>query len=73
MHTVELIGEIDLLPQESYSKVENFVKQLIASDQFTEKEGAFRTFMDKMNLVEKLVQGNGCYSEEDVEKELDKI
>jgi hypothetical protein len=53
MHTVELIGEIDLLPQESYSKVENFVKQLIASDQLTEKEGAFRTFMDKMNLAEK--------------------
>lgn len=73
MLTAELTRKIDLLPQESYIKVENFVEQLIASEQLTEKESAFRTFMDKMNLAEKSVQENGYYSEEEVEKELDKI
>ncbi len=73
MLTAELTRKIDLLPQESYLKVENFVEQLIASDQLTEKERAFRTFMDKMNLAEKSVQENGYYSEEEVEEKLDKI
>lgn len=63
---------IDLLPKESYIKVENFVEQLIAMNEHSDKEGAFKTFMDKMNLAEKSVQENGYYSEE-VEKELDKI
>ena len=36
--------KIDLLPRESYIKVENFVEQLIASDQHSDKERAFRTF-----------------------------
>ena len=56
MLTAELTRKIDLLPRESYIKVENFVEQLIALDQHTEKESAFRTFMDKMNLAEKSVQ-----------------
>ena len=73
MLTAELTRKIDLLPQESYLKVENFVEQLIASDQHSDKERAFRTFMDKMNLAEKSVQENGYYSEEEVEEELDKI
>ncbi len=73
MLTAELTRKIDLLPQESYIKVENFVEQLIASDQHSDKEDAFRTFMDKMNLAERSVQENGYYSEEEVEKELDKI
>ncbi len=73
MLTAELTRKIDLLPQESYIKVENFVEQLIASDQNSDKEDAFRTFMDKMNLAERSVQENGYYSEEEVEKELDKI
>ncbi len=73
MLTAELTRKIDLLPQESYLKVENFVEQLIASDQLTEKERAFRTFMDKMNLAEKSVQENGFYSEKEVEEQLDKI
>lgn len=34
----------------------NFVEQLIASNQHSDKESAFRTFMDKMNLAEKSVQ-----------------
>lgn len=73
MITAELTRKIDLLPREAYIKVENFVEQLIALDQHTEKESAFRTFMDKMNLVEKSVQENGYYFEEEVEEELDKI
>ena len=73
MLTAELTRKIDLLPRESYIKVENFVEQLIALNQQTEKESAFRTFMDKMNLAEKSVQENGYYSEEEAEEELDKI
>lgn len=73
MRTAELTRKIDLLPQESYIKVGNFVEQLIASDQHSDKESAFRTFIDKMNLAERSVQENGYYSEEEVEKELDKI
>ena len=73
MLTAELTRKIDLLPRESYIKVENFVEQLIALNQQTEKESAFRTFMDKINLAEKSVQENGYYSEEEVEEELDKI
>ena len=73
MLTAELTRKIDLLPQESYIKVENFVEQLIALNQHSDKEDAFRTFMDKMNLAERSVQEHGYYSEEEVEKELDKI
>lgn len=73
MLTAELTRKINLLPQESYIEVENFVEQLIASNQRSDKESAFRTFMDKMNLAEKSVQENGFYSEEEVEEELDKI
>ena len=62
MLTAELTRKIDLLPQESYLKVENFVEQLRDSDQYTEKERAIRTFMDKMKLAEKSVQENGFYS-----------
>ena len=43
MLTAELTRKIDLLPRESYIKVENFVEQLIALNQQTEKESAFRT------------------------------
>lgn len=73
MLTAELTRKIDMLPRESYVKVENFVEQLIALNQHSEKEEAFRTFMNKMNLAEKSVQKNGYYSEEEVEEELDKI
>lgn len=73
MLTAELTKKIDLLPRESYIKVENFVEQLIALDQHNKKESAFRTFMDKMNLAEKSVQENGYYSEEEVEEELDQV
>ena len=73
MLTAELTRKIDLLPRESYIKVENFVEQLITLNQQTEKESAFRIFMDKMTLAEKSVKENGYYSEEEVEEELDKI
>ena len=36
-------------------------------------ENAFKIFMDKMDSAEKSVQEYDCYSEEKVEKELDKI
>ena len=65
--------KIDLLPQESYNKVESFVEQLIALNNQTNKENAFKTFMDKMAVAEKSVQENGYYSEDEVEEELDKI
>lgn len=73
MLTAELTRKINLLPKESYIKVENFVEKLIALNEHSDKEGAFKTFMDKMNLAEKSVQENGYYSEEEVEKELDII
>lgn len=73
MLTTELTRKIDLLPRESYIKVENFLELFIASDQHSEKESAFRTFMDKMNLAEKSVQENGYYSEEEVKAVLDKV
>lgn len=65
--------KIDLLPQEAYDKVENFVEQLIALNTQANKESAFKTFMDKMNAAEKSVQENGYYSQEEVEEELAKI
>ena len=73
MITAELTKKIDLLPQESYNKVESFVEQLIALNNQTNKENAFKTFMDKMAVAEKSVQENGYYSEDEVEEELDKI
>ena len=73
MITAELTRKIDLLPQESYDKVEDFVEQLIALDTQANKENAFKAFMDKMAAAEKSVQENGYYSEEEVEEELAKI
>lgn len=71
MITAELTRKINLLPQESYSMVENFVEQLI--DANNQRDRAFRTFMGKMDAAEKSVQEHGCYSEEEVEEELAKI
>ncbi len=71
MITAELTQKINLLPQESYDMVENFVQQLL--DKNSKKECAFQTFMDKMNAAERSVQEHGYYSEEEVEEELAKI
>lgn len=65
--------KIDLLPQESYNKVESFAEQLIAVNRQANKETAFKTFMDKMAAAEKSVQEDGYYLEEEVEEELAKI
>lgn len=73
MITAELTRKIDLLPQESYDKVECFVEQLIALNARDEKEKAFKIFMSKMSAAEKSVQEKGFYSEEEVEGELEKI
>lgn len=73
MITAELTRKIDLLPQEAYNKVENFVEQLIALDRQAIKESAFKAFMDRMNAAEKSVQEKGYYSEEEAEAELGKI
>ena len=73
MITSEWTRIIDLLPQESYNKVESFVEQLIVLNDQTNKENAFKTFMDKMDAAEKSIQENGYYSEDEVEEELDKI
>ena len=72
MITAELTRKIDLLPQESYRKVESFVEQLLLDTQ-ENKENAFQTFMEKMNAAEKSVQEKGLFSEEEVEEELAKI
>ena len=72
MITAELTRKIDLLPQESYRKVESFVEQLLLDTQ-ENKENAFQTFMEKMNAAEKSVQEQGLFSEEEVEEELAKI
>lgn len=71
MITAELTQKINLLPQESYDMVENFVQQLL--DTNSKKERAFQTFMHKMNAAERSVQEHGYYSEEEVEEELAKI
>lgn len=44
--------------------MDNFEERLIALNQHSDKESAFRSFMNKMNLAEESVQGNGCYLEE---------
>lgn len=71
MITAELTRKINLLPEESYSKVESFVEQLIDANSL--KDSAFKAFMEKMRAAEKSVQEHGFYSEEEVEKELAKI
>ncbi|MBD5451981.1 MAG: hypothetical protein HDR25_05010 [Lachnospiraceae bacterium] len=73
MITAELTKKIDLLPLESYRKVESFVEQLIVSDIQLGKEKAFQVFMDKMNVAEKSMEENGYYTEEEAEEELAKI
>ena len=73
MITAELTRKINLLPQESYDKVENFVEQLFAYSVQAKKENAFRMFMEKMNAAEKSVEEHGFFTEEEVEEELAKI
>ncbi|MCI9175319.1 MAG: hypothetical protein HFH49_10320 [Lachnospiraceae bacterium] len=73
MITPELVKKIDLLPAESYHRVESFVDQIIDLNMQDRREDAFRIFMNKMDKSEKSVLENGFYSEEEVEKELEKI
>ena len=73
MTTAELTKKINLLPQESYKKVENFVEQLLQSNTQMKRENAFKLFMNKMEAAEKSVQTEGYYSEEEVEKELSQV
>lgn len=73
MITAELTRKINLLPQESYDRVESFVEQLLMINTQIQKEKAFKTFMEKMNAAEKSVQEQGYFTEEEVEEELAKI
>ncbi len=73
MITAELTKKIDLLPQESYQKVERLVEQLLQSNAQGKKERAFKVFMEKMDAAEKSVQEEGYFLEGEVEKELEKI
>lgn len=73
MITAELTRKINLLPGDSYRKVENFVEQLLSSEERSRKTSAFRTFMEKMDVAEKSVKEQGYYTEEEVEEELLKI
>ena len=73
MITAELTRKINLLPQESYERVESFVEQLLLINTQAKKESAFKTFMEKMNAAEKSVQEQGYFTEEEVEEELNNI
>ena len=73
MITAELTRKINLLPQESYDRVESFVEQLLMMNAQGKKESAFRAFMEKMNAAEKSVQEQGYFTEEEAEEELAKI
>ena len=73
MITAELTRKINLLSQDSYDMVENFVEQLLSLNAQAKRESAFRLFMEKMNIAEKSVQEQGYFTEEDVEEELAKI
>ena len=73
MITAELTRKIDLLHQESYDKVKNFVEQLLRINAREKRESAFRTFMERMSAAEKSVQEQGVFTEEEVEEELEKI
>ena len=52
---------------------ESFVEQYAVLGNRGNKESAFSIFMDKMTVAEKSVREFGCYSEDEVEEELDKI
>lgn len=41
--------------------------------EITDREQAFKIFMEKMNDAEQSIRENGYYSEEEVEEELAKI
>ena len=73
MLTTDLAKQIDLLPQDSYRKVENFVEQLLQLNAQTKKDRAFQTFMDKMSVAEKSVVEYGILTEEEGEEVLAKI
>ena len=73
MITAELTRKIDLLPQESYRKVENYVDQLFKTTEKDNKNRAFKVFMAKMEEAEQSVREQGVYTEEEVEAELAKI
>lgn len=73
MITAELTRKIDLLPQESYDRVENFVEQLLMINTQNKKEKAFKLFMEKMDMAEKSVQEYGYITEDEAEKELEKV
>lgn len=65
MITAELTRKIDLLPQESYAKVEKFVEQLLSLNLQNKRESAFGTFMERMNSAEISVLEDGYFSEEE--------
>ena len=73
MITAKFTEKIDLLPEESYNKVEDLVEQLVVLSAQAKKKSALEVFMEKMNAAEKSVQEQGYFSEEEVEEELDKI
>lgn len=52
MITDDLKRKINLLPRESYAKVERLVERLFLLDVQNKREGAFKTLMEKMNEAE---------------------
>ena len=53
--------------------MKTIVEQLLLVNAQANKEGAFRIFMEKMEVAEKSVQEQGYFGEEVVEAELVKI
>ncbi len=56
MTMIELTKKMNLLPQESYKKVENLVERLSQLNAQSKKEAAFKVFMEKMTAAEKSVE-----------------
>ena len=54
-------------------KMGNLAEEYLILNNRGNKESAFSIFIDKMSVAEKSIQEHGCYSEDKVEKELDKI
>jgi DNA replication initiation complex subunit (GINS family) len=73
MITAELTRKINMLSEDSYNKVEDYVENLLESKVQANKARAFEIFMSKMNEAEKSLKENGYYTEEEVEEELAKV
>jgi len=73
MITQELTRKNNLLHQASYDKVDDIARQLTTAHAQIREDEAFKRFMEKMDAVEKSIQEDGFYTEEEAEEELRRI